>query len=558
MTCRILFSVLLIFSAVNAEDTTQSPGEEMVDRLAVNLAGAFVKSMFPEMDRKPTSAPEASTPAPVPQQQQGFPVSQNNIRRAPINPLLMDMNNYSPQMAASEFNAIPQMGQMSDTPKNPFSYQAQQPSQYSLMPETSRTRMSQTAGMDGGALGAMAMQGITNPDIASMMGGQGGSPEAINAVRNQAYLAELSKHQSELNAYSAKQMEYLDQQRRYQQAMIDHQAGAALLMQKQQQDVIAEQMKKLKQSYGMEEANNGPAEDNSPGSFMTARARGAKTMKVPTNRKLEDDDVIANDEYLKEYFKQKYNIDIPDDVSQLTADEKATLRALKRELTRQKDKVKDTGVFKTMDGLKGKMTRERAPAKQSVAGEACDQCIPLNMKMLRGAWTQIYGNPKVVNKVFGTVMSLENLKSTEGNARMTRKKTACVGMEVGATSSSRKSTKVNLFFRDTEEGNELHEMRGTVAVRDNILNIETNLYRTQMCLVKAGPSEANRFEYIVLAETSGKNACRSYHVFARDTDEFNRRHFDHISEFMTSEIENNNVLPVGALPKSSYCQLNSP
>lgn len=30
-------------------------------------------------------------------------------------------------------------------------------------------------------------------------------------------------------------MEYLDQQRRYQQTMIDHQAGAALLMQKQQQ-----------------------------------------------------------------------------------------------------------------------------------------------------------------------------------------------------------------------------------------------------------------------------------------------------------------------------------
>ena len=45
----------------------------------------------------------------------------------------------------------------------------------------------------------------------------------------------MAKHQSELNSYSAKQMEYLDQQRRYQQTMIDHQAGAALLMQKQQQ-----------------------------------------------------------------------------------------------------------------------------------------------------------------------------------------------------------------------------------------------------------------------------------------------------------------------------------
>lgn len=125
-----------------------------------------------------------------------------------------------------------------------------------------------------GALAFSGMNGMKNPDIAGMLSGGGGTPEAINAVRNQAYLAELSKHQSELNAYSAKQMEYLDQQRRYQQAMIDHQAGAAvictlsvklikfnskfqLLMQKQQQEIIAKQMQNMKQSYGGGEA---PAE----------------------------------------------------------------------------------------------------------------------------------------------------------------------------------------------------------------------------------------------------------------------------------------------------------
>ena len=91
----------------------------------------------------------------------------------------------------------------------------------------SQTKIGQSsAGMDG--LGALAMAGMRNPDISGMLSGGGGTPEAVNAVRNQAYLAELSKHQSELNAYSAKQMEYLDQQRRYQQAMIDHQAGAAV------------------------------------------------------------------------------------------------------------------------------------------------------------------------------------------------------------------------------------------------------------------------------------------------------------------------------------------
>ncbi|CAO4385574.1 unnamed protein product [Caenorhabditis nigoni] len=544
---------LAILGSCYAKKEEKTPGEEMIDRLAVNMAGAFVKSMFPEMDRKPTEAP---TPAPA------APSPSSEIRRAPINPLISSLEGYSPQFAASEYNAMPQLSQASDTPRNPFSYQANQPSTYSVMPEMSQTKIGQSTASGMESLGALALSGMRNPDISGMLSGGGGTPEAINAVRNQAYLAELSKHQSELNAYSAKQMEYLDQQRRYQQAMIDHQAGAALLMQKQQQEIIAKQMQNMKQSYGVGE--NAPGEskdfednDNTVGGrYLTARARGAKTMKVPTNRKLEDDDVIANDEYLKEYFKQKYNIDIPDDVSQLTADEKATLRALKRELSRQQDKVKENGVFKTMDSLKGKMSNERAsPSKSTTPSEACDQCIPMNLKMVRGAWTQIYGNPKVVNKVFGTVMSLENMKSSTGSIKMTNKKTACVGMEVGAAGSHRKSSKMNLFFRDSDEGNELHEMRGTVTVKDNIMSVETNLYRTHMCLVKAGPSESDKFEYVILSETTGKYACKSYHVFVRNTDEFNRRHFDDVSEFMRSQAD---AMPLGALPKSSLCELDSP
>ncbi|KAF1748036.1 hypothetical protein GCK72_024503 [Caenorhabditis remanei] len=550
MLLRTIFLLALaILGLTNGKEEDKTPGEEMIDRLAVNMAGAFVKSMFPEMDRKPTEAP---TPAP--------PTPSSEIRRAPINPLISSMEGYSPQFAASEYNAMPQLSQAADTPRNPFSYQANQPSTYSVMPEMSQTKIGQSsAGMDG--LGALAMAGMRNPDISGMLSGGGGTPEAVNAVRNQAYLAELSKHQSELNAYSAKQMEYLDQQRRYQQAMIDHQAGAALLMQKQQQEIIAKQMQNMKQSYGAGETTPGESkdfEDNDNtigGRYLTARARGVKTMKVPTNRKLEDDDVVANDEYLKEYFKQKYNIDIPDDVSQLTADEKATLRALKRELSRQQEKVKENGVFKTMDSLKGKMSNERASPSKNTPIEACDQCIPMNLKMVRGAWTQIYGNPKVVNKVFGTVMSLENMKSSTGSIKMTNKKTSCVGMEVGAASSHRKSSKMNLFFRDSEEGNELHEMRGTVTVKDNIMSVETNLYRTHMCLVKAGPSESDKFEYVILSETTGKYACKSYHVFVRNTDEFNRRHFDDVSEFMKSQAD---AMPLGALPKSSLCELDNP
>ncbi|VDK70162.1 unnamed protein product [Cylicostephanus goldi] len=54
----LLFAVFLCawakkrhHSSEEEEESTSSPGEKIVDRLAVNLAGAFVKSMFPEMDR---------------------------------------------------------------------------------------------------------------------------------------------------------------------------------------------------------------------------------------------------------------------------------------------------------------------------------------------------------------------------------------------------------------------------------------------------------------------------------------------------------------------------
>ncbi|VDM81769.1 unnamed protein product [Strongylus vulgaris] len=74
----------------------------------------------------------------------------------------------------------------------------------------------------------MPQSGLSLPSVPLLLAGGNGSPESINAIRNQQYLSQLSRHQSEITAYNAKQMEYLDQQRRYQQAMLDHQAGAAM------------------------------------------------------------------------------------------------------------------------------------------------------------------------------------------------------------------------------------------------------------------------------------------------------------------------------------------
>ncbi|KAK6062315.1 hypothetical protein COOONC_00025 [Cooperia oncophora] len=88
-----------------------------------------------------------------------------------------------------------------------------------------------------------------------------------------------------------------------------------------------------------------------------------------------------------------------------------------------------------MDSLKSKMrhSHHRSTSKQlshkSSPSGSCPQCIPHNVTMMRGAWTQMYGNPSVIRQTFGAIMSLENAQSTNGKMTFTSKKTACVGLE---------------------------------------------------------------------------------------------------------------------------------
>ncbi|VDO26180.1 unnamed protein product [Heligmosomoides polygyrus] len=133
----------------------------------------------------------------------------------------------------------------------------------------------------GGGMPQTQTSGLNVPNMPLLLSGDGGSPEALNALRNQQYLAQLSRHQSELTRYNAKQLEYLDQQRRYQQSMIDHQAGAALLMQKQQQDVIKEQMKQLQSSYG---SNDVLGNDNTVGGRVSQHVWTASLFVSPALR----------------------------------------------------------------------------------------------------------------------------------------------------------------------------------------------------------------------------------------------------------------------------------
>ncbi|KAK5971940.1 hypothetical protein GCK32_016449, partial [Trichostrongylus colubriformis] len=170
---------------------------------------------------------------------------------------------------------------------------------------------------------------------------------------------------------------------------------------------------------------------------LTARARGVKTHEPSApKRRFSDDDVITNDQHLREYFKEKYGIQLPTEASDLTSEERETLRALKKVLSENKESAIDKGVFRTMDSLKSKMkssrTHHRAPSKETppkLSTGSCPQCVFHNITMMRGAWTQMYGNPSVIRKTFGAIMSLEYARSTNGKTTFTSRKTACVGLE---------------------------------------------------------------------------------------------------------------------------------
>lgn len=188
----------------------------------------------------------------------------------------------------------------------------------------------------------------------------------------------------------------------------------------------------------------------------------------------------------------------------------------------------------------------------------CAKCLPITPKKLKGSWTQIYGNPAVMKETYSTVLSLMKMgkmDESKETTNITAEHATCVGMEIGSVHHG--EAQLNFFFRDDSEFKELHEMNGKMDLLTNKefkLNLE--YLDTKLCVVKAGPSEEKRFEYIVLAETNGENKCRSHHVFARSLEDFNLRYYDDVSDFLKTEVINEEALPVAALPNPEHCQIS--
>uniref|UniRef100_A0A914Y2E5 Uncharacterized protein n=1 Tax=Panagrolaimus superbus TaxID=310955 RepID=A0A914Y2E5_9BILA len=190
-----------------------------MDRLAVNLAGAFVKSIFPDMDRSaPNALPIAGSADPI---AVSAPV---DVRRAPQHTQLLQEASGPAFDTLSAFNN--RFG--SGGPAAPILSAVNNPNYGLQLPSGGG---SSPFGPSPNANLPLPTSQLADliPLIPNNLNAAGPDGiEAINAARRHKYLSELQSHQNQLNDYSAKQLEYLDQQRRYQQQMVDHQAGAAV------------------------------------------------------------------------------------------------------------------------------------------------------------------------------------------------------------------------------------------------------------------------------------------------------------------------------------------
>ncbi|KAE9548108.1 hypothetical protein FO519_008682 [Halicephalobus sp. NKZ332] len=548
------------------EDEREDEGNQAMNRLAVNLAGAFVKSIFPEMDR-------SNAPAAIGTQDQ-VASNPSEVRRAPqhtslfqeaAGPAFDTLNGFN-----SRYGGYGNGGPSALSGVNgPANYGLQLP-------------------QSGSPYGPGASSGVPLPtsqladlipSFPETMNAGAGGVEAINAARKQKYLVELQRHQNQLNDFSAKQLEYLDQQRRYQQAMVDHQAGAALLLQQQQQEFLS----KMKNKYaGFDEVGRKSDIEGLPdlqtGGHVLRRAKDPArqyAVKTAANNAFEEKnpyerEEFASDDYLKQFFKNIYGIEIPDEkgMSKLTEDEREVLRQLKEHLIKEaQEKGIKFGTMKTMEEFAEKMkeTPPSNPREDNLEKELaeleeaeCPKCLPMIPKKLKGSWTQVYGNPGVMKETYSTILTLMKMgKMDESKAttNMTSEHATCVGMEIGSVHHG--EAQLNFFFRDDGEFKELHEMNGKMDLLSNKeFKLNLDYLDTKLCVVKSGPSEESRFEYMVLVETSGENRCRSHHVFARNLDEFNLRHFDDVSDFLKAEVVNDGALPVAALPNPEHCQIS--
>ncbi|KRZ91904.1 Mitoferrin [Trichinella sp. T8] len=220
--------------------------------------------------------------------------------------------------------------------------------------------------------------------------------------------------------------------------------------------------------------------------------------------------------------------------------------AVKTFLTEAAKIGKETGAIIDISG-----DQERA---KSFTLERIKQSDPLYSQ-------RIFGNADSLNVIYSTVSNLNLLLSNDAIHKASQYvpvKPTCVGMQI---SRPRKHySEMELVFQNSAfNTTSLQKVRGIIkqdrdiSAHGKALELQLNGFNMPLCVIKAGPSLATMYSYMILTELSGSNRCRSNHVFARKPELFARDHGKVVNQYLKGQFEKKNMMIMSALAYPQRC-----
>uniref|UniRef100_A0A914WCU9 Uncharacterized protein n=1 Tax=Plectus sambesii TaxID=2011161 RepID=A0A914WCU9_9BILA len=184
------------------------------------------------------------------------------------------------------------------------------------------------------------------------------------------------------------------------------------------------------------------------------------------------------------------------------------------------------------------------------------ECVPLDLEMMKGDWVQALGNTENVKQIYKGALHMMHENSADFKPTCARFKfeSATPGRAKGF-----QQAKLSWTFKTSDEGKPITLQGVVLSIEQRTLQLQLegpNSYKFNLpvCAQKTGKSEdGTRYNYVVLAETIGKDKCRSAHVLVRNPAAFFHERNEELINFLKSRIEDENMKPVSVVPFGNNC-----
>jgi hypothetical protein len=184
-------------------------------------------------------------------------------------------------------------------------------------------------------------------------------------------------------------------------------------------------------------------------------------------------------------------------------------------------------------------------------------CIPLDLSLIQGDWVQALGNTDNVRRIYkGALHLLQKSNKTDVKPMCARFKFESV---MAGQSRGFQEAKMKWTFR-TSEASKPYSLQGTVVSTDHrtvqlqLEGPDSYKFNLPVCAQKTGLSkDGGKYSFVVLAETVGKDKCRSAHVLVRNPAAFFHERNEELINFLKTRIESDDMKPVSVVPFGNDC-----